>query len=311
MKAKNIRLIIILVLLIVANAFIWIWEPDYQQLNYQPDHFSVADTSLVKEVIISTPEKSNILSKSEDGKWQLNQQFSVDPNLRKVLLSVLNRVRIRRVLTNEELSQVKTGNALNVEVKGVKNKVFTVVGNPTQTKTYFIDLEQDKGYEVEIPGYSDFVGGIFQLNTDQWRDRRIFSGNWRTIQEISIDYTDPSMKDLAIKFEGDFFKVEGVSKLDSNRVVNYLDQFINFQANEMISLGRFDRYDSLMNSQPYAVIFLDDIKISDPIRLEVFQSIPRERINLVKLEENDFMVIDNRRINSILQIPEYFQYTSN
>ena len=309
MKVKNIRLIGLVILLIAVNLFFWSWKPTYSQLNYQPGRFAVKDSAFVEEVVLTTTDSENVLTKNENT-WLLNDRYEVDENLRKILLSVLNKVRIKRQLTEAEIKEIRSADSpeVNVKIRGTEVPAFTVKGNANLTRTYFLDEETGEGYEVEIPGYSDYVGGIFQLNKDQWRDRNVFSGNWRSIQELDIDYIDPERRDLKIDFEGDFFRVADIQQLDSNRVVEYLDRYLNIQANERLSTGRFDRYDSLAETTPLVTITIDDIKINDPIQLDVFPSLPGENILLVLDENEEMMVFNRNRINQLLVEPAYFRY---
>lgn len=307
MKRKNIRLIVFIILLLAVNLIFWTWKPDYERLNYNPERFTILDTASVEKIVLTGKEGENTLARSGSG-WVLNGEYPVDENLKKILLSVLNKVRIKRELSEEEIKEVKRsqGHETKVNVEGVDISPFTVKGNANLTKTYF--LEGDAGFEVEIPGYSDYVGGVFQLTRDQWRDRMVFSGNWRSIQELVIDYQGLQLQDLKIDFEGDFFMVEGIQEIDSNRVVEYLDNYLFLQANERISKGRFDRYDSLMKTTPDAVISIDDIKSEQTVRFSIFPPLEGERLRLVVDDQSEMMVFDRRRLELLFATPADFKY---
>ena len=160
--------------------------------------------------------------------------------------------------------------------------------------------DEEEVYQVQIPGYNEYVGGIFELNKDQWRDRLVLNDSWRTIQKLQLDYQDESKQDLTISFDKDFFLVEGVQQLDSNLVVNYLNQFQYFQANEWISKGRFPRYDSLSAMPVLAKLTIESINYDLPILLEIYPKLPGDRIYLVMTYDESMFVVDDQRMSQIL-----------
>ena len=109
-----------------------------------------------------------------------------------------------------------------------------------------------------MPGYKDNVVDIFKLHPDQWRDRLMFDGSWRTIQKATLNYTTGDVMEIA--FKDKFFLVNDRQPQDSSAVIDYLNQFQYFEANEMISSGRFPQLDSLKDTKPTALLTIEDIK---------------------------------------------------
>ena len=181
-------------------------------------------------------------------------------------------------------------------------------GNATKTKTYASLEGSEESYEIYIPGYNEYVGGIFELHPDQWRDRLVLNGSWRTIQNLEINYRDKAREDIIINFEEEFFEVAGVSSLDSTAVIDYLNQFQYFQANEWISKGRFMRYDSLSKMPPLATLKIETINTTDPIWVEIFPKINGESFHLAQTYDGSMMVIDQSRVKNILAKRTLFQY---
>mgnify|MGYP007000382956 len=136
-------------------------------------------------------------------------------------------------------------------------------------------------YQVNIPGYQDFLASIYKLKLDQWRNRLVFKGNWRTIQKIEVVYPEKSDKNLVIRFEETFYKVDGLKEIDSSAVVTYLNQFEYLQANERISLGFSSAYDSLSQTVPEMIISISDIKYKLPIEIKIFPELPGQSIRLI------------------------------
>ena len=99
--------------------------------------------------------------------------------------------------------------------------------------------------------------------------------------------------------------VNGEAPQDSSAVVEYLNQFQYFEANERISDGRFPRFDSLAQTTPGAVITIEDIKEEQPVILTIFPNLKGQAYHLV-MRENQMMVIDARRVQGLLPTPQDF-----
>ena len=145
---------------------------------------------------------------------------------------------------------------------------------------------------------------IFQLTENQWRSRVVFDGSWRTIQKLNLVADG---KELNISFNNIFFEVEGVSPIDSSGVVDYLNQFQVFQANEMISVGTFPELDSLASTEPSAILTLDDIQVEGQTSFEIYPALPNQNYHLVTKNGQLMMVFDRQRINALLKSNEDFR----
>lgn len=288
---------IVIVLLILANLTLFFWDGRAMTDETDRRFFDEQKLEAVTEISFSSEDKS-IVMELKEGEWILNNSYPVDQGFFNTLLSVLERIEVNRSL--EEWNNDVDG-SVEVFANGVSYQ-FDYATNATQTKTYF--LADGKVLEVSVPGYRDNVAGIFQLHPDQWRDRLVFDGSWRTIQQLTLNY--PSGNDLKISFDNTFFKVNEQSPQDSTAVVDYLNQFEFFQANEMLSKGRFPKLDSLAQSRAEAILTIDDIKNEEPLTLSIFPKLPNQSYHLVINQQGDQMVIDARRISAILKTPKDF-----
>jgi hypothetical protein len=295
MEKKNKVLFAVVLLVLIANVILFFLPGKGSKTNFDEGMFAVSDTASLQTIQLTFQKKTIDLSRSDNG-WELNGRYKMDEGLRRLLFSIMQRVRVKRPLH----VAVEDG----VKVK-LNNELFTVSGNATQTKTYF--TKDGKSYEVEIPGYRDYLAGIFELNADQWRDRLVYNGSWRTIQRVSVDYLSADERDFEIAFNEQFFTVSGVNELDSGRVVDYLNQFQYLQANERISRGRFTRYDSLAETQPLVKINLESINYATPESLFIYPSIGKEAFHLVKNGVGELVIFDRKRLNNILLSKDDFK----
>lgn len=299
----------IVLILCVANLLLFVW-PETSSGPQLSDRAFMLDTAQIESISIRNADYSVKLSR-EGNSWKLNEDLNVDPAFKSILLGVLERTRLRKEVKDEskEWSDLlnDTGQEVQVVYKGGELN-FSIGGNPTFTKTLVAYQSTGKIHEVYIPGYTDYLGGIFTLHPDQWRERVVYNGSWRTIQSIEIDHLNAPGSNIRIFFEDEFFKIENLVALDSNRVIDYLNQFQFLQVNEWISKGRFSRYDSLVGTDPIATMTIDDINWSDNLVFRVYPSIANENYQLVSSRSGEMMLFDKNRIQTFLRGPEYFTY---
>lgn len=293
--SKSLKYIVLIVVLLIANMWLFFadsWTSDSKTTTY----FNAEDMSSVSMIQFVLENEVVKIERSEQG-WTLNDEFKADDGFVTTLISVLQRVDVSRVVGSWEQEIL---GSVEVEFDFNSRYRFDFASNATRTKSYFIDEGVAK--EVSVPGYRDNVVDLFDLHPDQWRDRLVFDGSWRTIQKVDVEYSNGT-NSFDISFNDKFFLVNGESPQDSTKVIDYLNQFEYFQANEMISKGRFPEFDSLMNTQPLATIELDDIKSDVPTTLAIFLPLDGQRYHLIVKDGIQQMVVDGRRVNSLLRRP--------
>ena len=298
MRVRNIELLGISLFLIILNLWLFNLKPALVSLSFDPDLFMIGDTAQIEKFQFNSQVLDHYFSRQEG--WKINNKFPTDPNLRKMLFTVSNRVKVSRALTGDEKDQLlkrneEAGTSVTLTVEG-REWSYSVVGNANKTKTYFI--QNQEVYQVDIPGYQDFLASIYELKQDQWRDRLIFNGNWRTIQKMAIIYPEKSNKNVMIRFKDTFYEIDGLDQIDSSAVVAYLNQFEYLQANERISAGFLPAYDSLSQTPPEVIISLSDIKYKLPVEIRIFPQLPGQNIRLIMDQDDELMVFESKRILS-------------
>ena len=291
MVRKNKRLLILIAILLIANLFFFFSGKDSSNVSFEADLFAVQDSSSLTSI------KMGDILLIKNGTWRVGEA-PADPAFTDHLINVLMRVRI-----NKPIGKMSSDGAIPIQINNERTFYFS--SNETKTKTYFIS--EGEGYQMEIPGFTDYVGGIFELERDQWRDRLVYDGSWRTIQKLTLDYVDGDRNDFTIQFEKDFFKMEGITSIDTATMMNYLNQFQYFQANERISAGRIPAMDSLAKTTPIAVLRLDDINIQREITFTIYQKRPEEPFHLLLDPNGEMIAVDAPRVANILRRKDDFR----
>jgi len=289
MDRKTKRWLVVIGLLVVANVAVYFSGKSGGGVRFDEAQFAVRDTASVTSISIGDVQLR------KETTWMVGQ-YPADPTFVDHLLNVLLRVRVKK-----PVGEMSAEGAVAITVN---DRAFHFKPNDTKTRTYFI--EEGQGYEMEIPGFSDYVGGIFELASDQWRNRLVYNGSWRTIQLLTLDYTATDADDFEIRFEKDFFKIDGIASQDTTRMMDYLNQFQYFQANERLSPGRVPYLDSLARTKPLAVLTIDDIQIDQPIRFTIFPRRPQDGFHLMLDPNGEMIVVDMQRAGMILMRKEEF-----
>ena len=311
-KARNRKLLIVIGVLAFLNLALLLYNPDTQNLNFDPTLFSVADTTLIDRITITRQEQKIVMDRATG--FRIDGQQPSDPGMRRLLFAVLNRVRASKEIPLESSEMVmgvtrQGWPEVQVELGDGSKMNFHVFGNSNMTRTFF--ATDKTSYEMEIPGYRDFVGGIFQLDRDQWRDRLVINSNWRSIQRIDLDYSSPEEKRVTITFDDRFFLVEGVIRIDSNAVVDFLNQFEYLQANERLSPGKRPEFDSLFSEKPELTITIEDIKHQDPLTLMIFPLDKGSNLRLVSDPNGEMVIFEERRINQLFKKNQDFAFSED
>jgi len=289
MKQLAIYIVLIAVLL-AANLYLFLAPQKGVKNAASGRYFDGVEMGALSQISFTSDDQRVSMIKSGNG-WLLGDSLRVDEGFLNTLLTILDKVETSRRINTWE------GNALGEIELVTPNEVVKLqyASNPTKTKAYFID--EDEVSEVNVPGYRDNVIGIFELHPDQWRDRLILDAGWRTIQYVKVDYQ--RNQDIIIQFDDKFFLVNGKASVDSAAVVKYLNRFQYFQANEIISKGRFPEFDSLATTHPFAQLTIDDIKNEHQLSIKIFPHLSDQNYHLVT-SGNKMMVIDSERVNDLL-----------
>ena len=297
--SRHIYLLVVLVLMSLILAYT---DSENSPQKIEKNIFQVSDTSSIHGLTILKDELIVDLQKNENG-WKLNDSLKVDPSLIKIFLSLISQIEVERPVSRLDIDEIRNelaNDGASIEVSAQNSLSFLAGGSKDKSKSYFATKDLEEIYIVRVPGYDNYVVGLFELTLNQWRDRQLFNSTWRSIQSLEIKYGQNEIDDFKIEYAQDFLRVEGISKMDTSSVMKYISQFENFQHNDFLDPGQFPRYDSLKMLEPIATISLKDINPSKSIALNVYPKIPDERFFLLSDDQNSMIVIDERRMNSLL-----------
>ena len=308
----NITLLIILGLLVISSLILGVTNEPHNNTMENKQLLALQDTAQVDMISISSKNEKIILQKT-NGTWMLHNTYKAEWNMVKVLLSILKDADVVRNVPKSQEAEI----ANHIKNHGYFIQIFEgeelmdsfyAAGNDTKTVSYMMSADKDKPVIVNIPGYESYVAGIFEITANDWRDRVILSTNWRSLQKLHIDYVEYPEYDLNIKFDFNFLTVAGVQKLDTARMMAYIDEFNFLQADRYVEEGQNLRYDSLLNTPNTVTLTIEDINPKNSKTIRFFPLLPDDPMMLAFVNEDKQRVLfEANRIQKLFAVKDDFE----
>lgn len=276
---RNIKLLISLGILIVLSALL-VFLGSSPRVVVDKNLFKVEDQTQINKVIIE--QQANRIDLSFDGtRWRVNEKYEADRQLITILFATLLQAEPKRLvaegLSDSILQQMQThGTRVQLIAGQEVLKDFSVLGNSQKTETYF--QADDKLYVVGIPGYRVYVGSVFELTKEEWRDRRVFNFNWQNFKSLSVKFEGEPKSDFKVSYQNQFFGIEGLPAADTTRLNDFLDAVSLLQVNRFLSAQEKNQLDSTSMTPEFTIEVTDIANRS--YLLEVY---PQQVDNLVRL----------------------------
>ena len=310
-KNKNIVLMVILGILVAFSMILGITNKSGTATIENAGMFAVKDTANIDMITIKSAEETIALQKT-DGIWQLNERYKAEQNIVRVLLAILKDAQVVRKVSKTQASELAgevmdKGVLVEISGDGKLQRSFYAAGNDNKTVSYMMAAGESQPMIVNIPGYESYVAGIFEIPQNDWRDRTILSTNWRTLQKFDMQYRQFPEYDFTIQFKFNFLNIDGISQLDTARMMDYIEQFNFLQADRFLDRGQNEKYDSLLRTPETVVLTISDINASNSRTLLFYPLIPDDAMMLGYVKEDDQMVLFQAgRIQSWFAIRDEF-----
>jgi hypothetical protein len=161
---------------------------------------------------------------------------------------------------------------------------------------------------VNIPGYESYVAGIFEIPANDWRDRVLLNTTWRSLQKLNISYHEYPELNLNIKFDFNFLKIDGITNLDTARMMAFIDEFNFLQSDRYLDKGQIEAYDSLLLTPKTVTMTIEDINAKNSKTIDFFPIINNDPMMLGYVNEDDQMVLfEANRIQKLFAVMADFE----
>ncbi|MEM8893980.1 MAG: DUF4340 domain-containing protein, partial [Bacteroidota bacterium] len=243
----------------------------------------------------------------------VNDKYPLDQSLQQVLLSMVAQWQVKRPVSktnNQEIKEDLISNGTHVTLLSGDETLteFYAGGIASQKITYFYQHEDERAFIIEIPGYTNYITAIFNLTELQWKDRKLFESPWQSIQQLSIERMNGGGDNLTFSYQNSFPQIEqmDMAKVDTARMMNYLEQFAYFETNEHVDVTRFAQFDSLAQTSPIGKIVLTDLDPSLSNELTIWPRLPQDRVHLTRDARGNWSVVEQRRVQALLPSQKSF-----
>ncbi len=304
MERSKVFMILIVVQLAILLG-LSLTDGNKTSIDYDPAMFRLAEPEQVERIVMSQPEREVVLA--NQGEWRVGNQYVLDKSLQQVLFSMMQQWQIKRPVAKASNQAViddlmNDGTKVSVFANGETILEFYAGGVASQKISYFYRPGDERAYIIEIPGYTNYITAILNLTALQWKDRKLFSSPWQSIQRLEIDYTLPDAEDLIFSGDGPFPSIEEMDMLavDTARMMNYLEQYAYFETNEHVDITKFAQFDSLSQTEPIGKITLTDLDAAMSNSLIIWPRLPQDRVHLTVDGNGNWSVVEQRRVQALL-----------
>ncbi len=261
-EKKNKRLAILFLVLCCTTAIVyWVYQKD-GTIEIDKNTFKDYDLKSIDQVVLESGE-DRVELKFNGSKWEVNNQFEADPAMIEVLFATLQQAEPKRPLAasmQDSTSRALKLNGIKVSLiaSGITKSIFYAGGNALKTQAFFCEADgSGKSYLVTIPGYRVYVSGIFELAEKDWKNKYVFSFNWRNFQHLESRFPQKPADDFEVALQDNFFAVKGLEELDTAKLNDFLDDVSLLTVDEYVDKGIFTN--NLGKPAPVHVITVKDV----------------------------------------------------
>lgn len=304
MKNRNLVMLVSFVLLSAASLFTFLFDSESKsEINHE--YFRVVDTEKIDEVTL-TSASDTVDLRFQNSRWNVNGLWDADVQMIKVLFATLRQVEPRRPVAasvrDSVIQELATkGVRVNLFQDGQKSLSFLAGGNGEKTETWFLKEGDTEPFVMSIPGYRVYAAGIFELEKNGWRSRRVFDFNWRNFKSLTVHFPLESKNDFEIEMQGRYFGIKGMPQADTTRLNNFLD------AVSLLFADRFIKDPASLNDTTGIARFeITDIG-NRKYTLEVLRSDKQDREVYGKLTSGEFVAFRRNSIGELMRKREYFR----
>ena len=268
MDNRSLFFLFIILLGVTLGSRMWMEHSSAESSMLFPE----MDTTMIEYIRLRHTEDSCRLQRNEQS-WVVNQRYEVDAFILDRLFEVLQSARIRRNVRGREATEIQqklTRSGAQVMIAFTQQRPIRCViwGEANDMRSY-IGID-DQILEFSLPGSPSYLAPLFFLREIQWRTRSIFSSSAYTLRTLRVSYPHRPEDELYIQVTPRGPVLKGVDEVDSLLLYAYLAQYEAFYTNEYIEEGQVAAYDSLLELQPIARIWVDDLYASSDQKIDVY-----------------------------------------
>lgn len=306
-KRTNIQLLVSLTVMIILITALFFFNSLKNSPAVEKGIFQIENLEKVDRVVLQSATEKTVL-KFDGVKWVVNEKNEADRQMIKVLFAALKQVEAKRkVATHIQDSLQKEISKNGIKVSCFEGeslaKEFWSGGNQQRSESYF-QLNDGIPYVVTIPGYRVYVASVFEIPTNDWRDKRVFNFNWQNFKSLEANFPSDPKQNFKVSFRDKFFGIEGVDA-DTTKLNNFLDAVSLLRADRILTEEQAKAYDSLVSTQPVEVFTIHDIA-NRSYDLKIFAAL-KGKSTLVAKKDGEVIELNPMALREVAKKKDYFR----
>ncbi|HEY5691391.1 MAG TPA: DUF4340 domain-containing protein [Cyclobacteriaceae bacterium] len=242
-------------------------------------------------------------------RWLVNNDYDADDQMVTVLFATLQQVEVKRKVAASRSDSIatrlkKNGTKVSLFIGTNLEKEMLVGGNAGRTEAYFM-TNDNIPYLMAVPGYRVYAGGVFELDQNGWRDKRIFNFNWRNFKKLTAQFSDSNRKGFEIEDMGFGFDINNTTGTDTTKLNDYLDAVSLLMAKNFINSGENEQYDSILQAKPDVIIEILDLG-DNKFSLNLYRPIKGDEQVVGKLNGTEGVLFDRQQVLPLQRGQDYF-----
>ncbi len=309
-EKRNLTLLVSLIVLTSICASLMFFDGGSKEFDVDKNLFKVSDQTEIDRVLLTISNTPLEIS-YRGSKWMVNKSFEADRQLVTIFFATLMQTEPKRpvgVAVQDSLTAYMLKNGINVKLYEGENLVkdFWVSGNDRKTETYFLLQGDEIPYLVTIPGHRLYIASLFELPTNEWRDKRIFNFRWESFKSLTATFPGEPKDSFTISFQNKYIGIEGLAESDTTKLNDYLDAVSLIRGSRFLSTGESRVYDSLLQTIPEFSVVVTDIA-NRTYEIEVYPAIKSTGEIVARMNNETGVVFDRKEIALIARKRSYFK----
>ena len=323
MKKKNLILIAVTVVILVAAGIVALLNWSETSGNIFDSEYNVADTAAINKLFLADKQNNRVtLTRNSATSWTVDSKYPASQPMVNLLLQTLKDMRKRSDVNRNAVPNVIkdiASHGIKVEIyQDNGDKAVLYVGRETQDMmaSYMLREGEDVPAIVHIPGFRGFLTPRFATEPLKWRSHRVVDLDVFDIGRIELEIPSAPEESFAVVHEGDDFHFEllkshsRVGKFDTARVAQMLSSFKNLCFDEFAAIVPHTFADSCVTGVPRTILRITDTK-GDPTEIQpeedttFYETFDVNRLYAI-LDQKDTVLIQYYVFDNILQPASYF-----
>ncbi len=271
--------VLLALVVIVGLVALWVYVKPFQRVPYDPEAFSVADTSEIQKIVLADKQgRVVVLSRSDKG-WLVNDKWIAQPENVRLLLTTLMKQRVKfpaPVPARENILREMEVSAVRVDVYGEDEEpmlpFYIGPATPDNMATYMLRVGDTLPYAVHLPGHIGVLNPRYHTEAQEWRRKVLIALRPEQIRMVEVRY--PQFKEPGFRlyhnngnFELEPIDYPPIADSVSTRVLRfYLNQFGKLGVLGFVDNRRL--IDSILRQPVYATLMV--VTQQDTIRLRFY-----------------------------------------